>query len=103
MTNLEDVFKSLEKEKIRSIVKWLYKLSPIELISIGSVIAIILCEYTSVNEQAVLGNLLEQIGQILLTASSQAQAVNPNYISPSLCQLNDLKKQIELLKRKSNI
>lgn len=95
---MENIFESFEKEKIKSIVKWLYKLSPLELISTGCIIAIIICECTSVNEQAVIGNFLEQIGQIILTASSQAQAVDPNYISASLCQLKTLQKQIDYIK-----
>ena len=84
----------INKCQIQSFVKWIYDLSPLELISIGCVISIMICECTTVNEQNVLGNFLEMVGQILLTANAQATTVNPTHISASIVQLDELKAEI---------
>ena len=84
----------INKGQIQSFVKRIYDLSPLELISIGCVISIMICECTTVNEQNVLGNFLEMVGQILLTANAQATTVNPTHISASIVQLDELKAEI---------
>lgn len=84
----------VNNEKIQSFTKWIYNLSPLELISVGCIISIMICECTTVNEQNVLGNFLEMVGQILLTSNAQATTTNPNYISASISQLDALKQEL---------
>lgn len=91
---MEKIYEQLNEEKIKSFVKWIYSLSPIEMISVGYIISIILCEYTTVNEQNVIGNFLEMIGQTLLTSNAQATTINPDYIGVSISQLENFKREI---------
>ncbi len=92
---MSDIYNMFESEKLKSLAKWLYTLSPLEISSIGCVIGLIGIETLTVNEQNVIGNFLELIGQILLTSNAQASCVDPNYVSPSLCNLEQLEKKFD--------
>lgn len=99
---MENLDNYVNDKQIQSFVKWIYNLSPLELISVGSIISIIICECTTVNEQNVIGNFLEMVGQILLTANAQAESTDPKYMSASLVQLDTLKKELcQIINRKS--
>ncbi len=91
---MEKIYEQLNEEKIKSFVKWIYSLSSIELISVGYIISLIICEYTTINEQNVIGNFLEMIGQTLLTSNAQATTVNPEYIGVSISQLENFKREL---------
>ena len=92
LSNIYDMF---ESQKLQSLAKWLYSLTPLEISTIGCIIGLIGIETLSVNEQNVIGNFLELIGQILLTSNAQASCVDPNFISPSLCNMDQMKKDLE--------
>ena len=92
---MSDIYSMFETEKLKSLAKWLYTLSPIEISTIGCIIGLIGSEALTVNEQNVIGNFLELIGQILLTSNAQASCVNSNYISPSLCNLEKMEKEFD--------
>lgn len=91
---LENICKQLSEDKVKSFVKIIYDLSPTELITTGCIISIIICQFTTYNEQNTLGNFLEMVGQILLSSNAQAATVDPKSISPSLCQIEKLKNEL---------
>ena len=61
---------------VKNYAAFLKKLSPNELTILCSIIGILLCQNLSANEAQSLGNLLELIGQNLLTYSSQQQLLD---------------------------
>lgn len=100
---MEDFFNNFNNKDISSFADYLQKLSPLEYISIGCILAITISQCTNPNQQNTLGNFLEMVGQILLTSYAQASVVDPKYISASICETEALKKQIDLLFKKINI
>ena len=100
---MENFFDNINKKDVSSIADYLQKLSPLEYISLGCILAITISQCTNPNQQNTLGNFLEMIGQILLTSYAQATVVNPKYISASICETEALKKQIDLILKKLNI
>lgn len=96
---MEEIFNSLKKDEIINFSKNLSNLSPLEFISLGCLLGIILSEVLNPNEQNTIGNFLEMVGQILLTSYAQASVVDPNYSSPSNCQFNNLKYDVETIKK----
>ncbi len=94
---MEDFLKQINKEKIKVWSGQLNKLSPLEFISLGCIISVILSQTLNPNEQNTIGNFLEMVGQILLTSYAQYSVTDPNYISLSVCQGEQLQKQIDLI------
>lgn len=74
----DDVIKNFINFDYTSLSKYLKKLSPIEVASLGSLIGILLIPSLNQNEQNALGNFLELIGQVLLSSASQAELINPS-------------------------
>ena len=84
--------------------KWLESLSPTEFALIATLTGLTIGQYLSQPEQNAIGNWLECVGQILLTASAQGSATltkpYPNNITVDNIniQIEQLKKEIEHLK-----
>ena len=96
---MEEFINTFKKDDIINFSKTLSKLSPLEFSSLGCIIGIILCEILNPNEQNTIGNFLELVGQILLTSYAQASIIDPNFSSPSRCQFNNLKIDVEKIKK----
>ncbi len=96
---MEDFLKRCNKEKICTFSDLLNSQSPIEFITTGYIISIILCEIIPPPQQNTLGNFLEMVGQILLTSYAQASTINPNYTPPSLTDFNNLQNQVNSIKK----
>lgn len=88
--NMEDILNKLDKNTVNTYSKILANLSPLEFSTLGCAIAIILINTLTPNEQNTIGNLLEMIGQILLTNYAQASVVDPNVSPISQNEFNDL-------------
>ncbi len=95
---VEDLLKKINTNTINSYSKALAKLSPIEFTTLGCTISIILAQSLTPNEQNTIGNLLEMIGQILLTSYAQASVVNPNVAPITQCNFLDLEKEINKIR-----
>lgn len=99
---MNNFYNNFNEKKFQDFAKELCNLSPTEFVTLGCVSAILLTQFLDPNEQNTFGNFLEMIGQILLTSYAQSTVVNPNYISFSLTQANELKRElINLLKNKN--
>ena len=96
---MEEIINNINKQQIVNYSKILSKLSPIEFVSLGYIISLTLIEILNPNEQNTIGNLLELIGQTLLTSYAQSSVINPNYNSVSTNQYNKLKFEVELIKK----
>ena len=94
---MEDILKQIDKDKIKTLSSSICNLSPLEFSTLGCIIAILICQTTTISQQYTLGNLLEMIGQILITNNAQATTIDPNYTSATITQLNSLRKEIEYL------
>lgn len=70
--------------------------SPAELATLSTIIAIALTEGKSADDNNILGNLLVEIGSIILTIAAQQQ--NLKSIEDKQKQLQDLYDQIKQLK-----
>lgn len=90
---MEDIINKINKNDFKSLASTLNSLNPVEFVTLGCIISIIMCECLNPNEQNTLGNFLEMIGQILITSYAQATTVDPRYIKASLCDLEKLKNQ----------
>lgn len=83
----------------------LSRYTPQQIVLIGTIIGILLGNRLDVNGQNVIGNVLVDIGQVLLTMAAQQQALEPQNNgggnnSNSSC--DDLQKQIDELKKQLN-
>lgn len=65
-------------DNVKKYASFLKKLSPNEITILGSIIGILLSQNLSAYEAQALGNVLELIGQALLTYSSQQQLLDDN-------------------------
>lgn len=97
---VEDLLRKLNKDNFYKYSKLLSNLSPLEFSTLGCIIAITLINTLNPNEQNTIGNLLEMIGQILLTNYAQASTVDPNATPISECDFNSLKKEVDKIKNK---
>lgn len=97
---MEDIINKINKDEIISYSKILAALSPLELVSIGYIISLVLVETLAPYEQNTIGNFLEMVGQVLLTSFAQSSAIDPNINAPSQCEFNKLKHQFESLQNK---
>ena len=96
MISLEDFINKFKNEDISSYSQILSNLSPLEFISLGCIISIIISQSINPNEQNTIGNFLEMVGQILLTSYAQASTTIPKYTPATLCQLDELKKLLKV-------
>ena len=96
---MEEIINNINKEQISSYSKLLSRLSPLELVTIGYIISLILVETLTPYEQNTIGNFLEMVGQVLLTSFAQSSAIDPNINSPSHCEFNNLKIDVENIKQ----
>lgn len=84
--------------------EFLNQLSPIEFGALGSIIGLLISIPLSNNEQNSIGNLLELIGQVVLTV--QAQGSNQEPPTPTTSDIEALKKRIDdlyfFIKKKHN-
>ena len=94
---MEKILENFNKDDIKYFSSMINKLSPLEFISYGCIISIIITQVIDPNEQNTLGNFLEMIGQILLTSYAQSTVTNPKYINLSLFQGEQLQNQINIL------
>jgi hypothetical protein len=78
-------------------MSYLNSLSPYELALLGNLIAISLSENLNADDLNVLGNLIVDIGGVMLTIAAQQQ--NLQNIKDRKDQILELKKQIEQLEK----
>ncbi len=78
-------------------MSYLNSLSPYELAILGNLIAISLSENVNADDLNVLGNLIVDIGGVMLTIAAQQQ--NLQNIKDRKDQILELKKQIEQLEK----
>ena len=78
-------------------MSYLNSLSPYELALLGNLIAISLSENLNADDLNVLGNLIVDIGGVMLTIAAQQQ--NLQNIKDKKDQILELKKQIEQLEK----
>lgn len=99
---LEKFINNFKKEDISSFSNLLNSLSPLEFISFGCIISIIITQSINPNEQNSIGNFLEMVGQILLTSYAQASNTIPDYIAVSSSQLKQFEDFIlQFINKKS--
>ena len=96
---MEDLLNKININTVSSYSKLLSRISPLEFTSLGCAISIILIQTLSANEQNTIGNLLEMIGQILLTSYAQASVVDPNVASPTKCNFISQEEEIQKIKK----
>lgn len=77
--------------EIKNFASFLSTLSPIEFASIGCIIGILLSSVLTSSEQNSIGNLLELIGQVILTAQAQSSTISP---SPTFKDLSAIKQEL---------
>lgn len=87
------------KKTIIDFSNWLDSIPPYQYSLYGTILAYLIANFLTTNAQNALGNWFEQVGQILLTISAQAQALpaNDDY-DKLLKEINQLKIEIEKLK-----
>lgn len=86
--------------KIESFADWLLTLSPFEFTSLAVITGYIISCNLTVSQQNSIGNWFELLGQIILTFNAQG---SEQQTSPTCQDIEDLKRQIEDLKRKNNL
>ena len=76
--------------------------TPQQIVLIGTIIGILIGNRLDVNGQNVVGNVLVDIGQVLLTMAAQQQVLQPEDNgggNNTNSQCDDLQKQIDELKK----
>ncbi len=71
MININNFSNKYTKEDLIGLSKFLSTLSPIEFTTLGCIIGVILTTSLTNNEQNSVGNFLELVGQVILTAQAQ--------------------------------
>ncbi|MBU3144328.1 hypothetical protein [Clostridium sp. CF012] len=82
-------------------MKKLEDYTPNELATLATIIGIIIASKYNINQQNVVGNFLDGVGQTLFIIAAQAQNIQPqaeNGNSNSNSSNDDLQKQIDELK-----
>lgn len=76
-------------------------MSPCELIVLGTLLAVVICDNRSASDLNILGNFVVAIGGLILTWAAQKEAQN-DACNPdnSAAQLEEMKKQIKALQKK---
>lgn len=88
-------------QDFKGLSNWIYSLNPYEFTLISTLIGFIICPSLSINQQNSLGNFFEQIGQTMLTISSQSQTVKHKKKQVSTMpddKIDDLEKEIHRIK-----
>ncbi len=80
-----------ESQDVKNFSKFLSNLSPIEFTSYGCLVGILLAAVLNSNEQNSIGNFLELVGQVILTAQAQSSYNTPN--SPTCEEFNNFKQE----------
>lgn len=68
-------FNNFINQDFKSLSDWINTLNPYEFALVGVIAAFIIAQTLNANQQNSIGNFLEEIGQILLTISSQTITV----------------------------
>ena len=71
MICINSFYNKYTKEDLIGFSKFLDSLSPLEFTTLGCVIGIIITSILNNNEQNSVGNFLELVGQVILTAQAQ--------------------------------
>ncbi len=91
------------KKNLSDFAEWLNSISPLEYVTVGTVIAYLISWELDANSQNSLGNWLEMVGQIMLTFSAQASATpTQEEYQQLLNDVENLKKELNNLKNKNN-
>lgn len=61
--------------------EFLNSLSPLEFGAIGCLAGLLISVPLSSNEQNIVGNFLELVGQVILTVQAQDSSQGPNYVT----------------------
>lgn len=106
-----NAFKNFMNQDFKSLSDWVSTLNPYEFTFVATFIGAAIASILNTAQQNSIGNFFEQLGQTLETISAQAQTnnqwiqnqqqknnPNKNYEK----DIDDLKIQIERLKRKIN-
>ncbi|MBH1940223.1 hypothetical protein I5677_04845 [Mobilitalea sibirica] len=77
-------------------------LPPKQFSVLAGILGVVISDELSINEKNALGNFLVTVGQAILTEAAQEQALESNSNNMDLIEeINELKRQIELLKQSS--
>ena len=76
-----------------------FEISPDELVVLSTFITLLISLNMSNDDLNVVGNLLQLIGSGLLTKAAQQQALQDQACNDVKCQISDMEKQLEVLKR----
>ena len=82
-------------------MKIIEEYSTSELVSLGLALSFIIAEKSNLEQQNVLGNLIQDIGQAILLIAAQNQSIQDQEVTPSGVDetiVIDLQKQIDELK-----
>lgn len=79
---------------------FLSSISPLQLGAIGSLIGTLLCVPLNYEEQNVLGNFFELVGQVMLVVAAQNANLDNQKPANNSQALMDIQKQIDQLNRK---
>ena len=94
---INNSFENFINQDFNLLAKWLSKVNSYEFALYGIVAAFLIAPTLNANEQNSLGNWLEEIGQILLTISSQTFNLNDsNY---NAAELENILSLISKLKK----
>lgn len=72
---MDNNFNNFVNQDFKGLSNWINTLNPYEFALIGTIAAFIIAPTLNANQQNSIGNFLEEIGQILLTISSQTITV----------------------------
>ena len=86
-------YSKLKEMSISSLFDLLLSLNGTEISILACILGYALTVNTSVNEQSVIGNFLELMGQFVLTSSAQTFNINSKKVSSN----SELEKQINEL------
>jgi hypothetical protein len=96
---MEDILNKFNQNTINSYSQILAKLSPAEFATLGCALSLILIQTLNPNEQNTIGNLLEMIGQILLTSYAQASVIDPNISPVTQSQFSSQEEEMQKIKK----
>ncbi len=104
-----DAFKNFMNQDFKGLSDWFSTINPYEFTFVATIIGSVIAPLLNTPQQNSLGNFFEQLGQTLITIAGQSQVVNQrnqnNQQQNNSCnndEINNLKEQLEILKRKIN-
>jgi len=98
---INDAYEDFMSQDFSCLADWIYSLNAYEFTLVATLIGFIIAPSLSINQQNSLGNFFEQIGQTLLTITSQNQTIKhkkKQFSTMDTDKDTDLEVEIERIK-----